>query len=139
MKKTSDVWNEILEKPPSKLSLVEQNVKRTNIFLFEFECGGWLYNLSPASGVGNDWVELRETAKSIGAVGGASVGRQVLRIASIVERLEIQQATVWGEFLSAVSPNGEIEKIEKLITAETEDLWDKLKDYTVRHFKCKRE
>src|SRR5262249_5365075 len=58
MRDATGIWNAILEKSVSTLSATEHLIKRVNVFLIEFEMGGWLYNLSPAAGSGSEWSEL---------------------------------------------------------------------------------
>ena len=69
MNKTWEVWNEIIERLPAGLTPTEQVVNRVNYFLFNFESGGWLYNLSPAAGTGERSIELRDTAECVATVG----------------------------------------------------------------------
>ncbi len=139
MKKTWEVWNEIIERLPSGLTPTEQVVNRVNNFLFNFECGGWLYNLSPAAGTGELWTELRETAECVAAVGGLKIANQLGQVVSIVENTSIQNFGTWSEFVATADPSGKIRQIEDSISDEVDQLWDKLKDYTAAHFECERD
>ena len=90
MKTTTEVWNEIIERLPTGLTPTEQVVNRVNYFLFNFECGGWLYNLSPADGTGPQWSELRKTADSVDEVGSPVVARALRKVVEIAERANLQ-------------------------------------------------
>lgn len=134
-----EVWNEIIERLPSGLSPTEQVVNRLNNFLFNFDCGGWLYNLSPATGTGETWTELRETAECVAAVGDLKTAQQLQQVVRIVETASIQTSGTWSEFLAAMDPSGRIKQIENEISDEIPQLWDKLRDYTAAHFDCERD
>jgi hypothetical protein len=136
MKKVWEVWNELLEKPLSKLTKTEGIVRRVNIFLVDFEMGSWLYNLSPEAGSGRTWTELRATADSVTAIGARSVARGLRDIADIVERGDAQKPGTWAEFLSEVDPANRIPDEEKKISAKLKGVRDKLTEFTLRHFKC---
>lgn len=139
MKKTWEVWYEIIERLPSGLTPTEQVVNRVNNFLFNFECGGWLYNLSPAAGTGELWTELRETAECVAAVGSLTIANQLGQVVSIVENAWIQNDGTWGDFVATADPSGKISQIEDAISVEVDQLWDKLKDYTAANFECERD
>lgn len=135
MKTTTDVWNDILERSPD-LTPTENVVNRVNKFLFNFENGGWLYNLSPATGWGERWIELRETAEAVAAVGAPDVAQHLRDVVSIVESVNVQELGNWGEFLAQVDPSQKIDQIEKIMSPEIDGLWDKLHEYTLAHFEC---
>jgi hypothetical protein len=105
MKKTWEVWNELLEKPA--LTGVELNVKRVNVFLIDFENGPWLYNISPEASAGRQWSDLRETANAVDAIGAPAVARLVHEIADIVEKADQRQHKL-GEnsCLQPIPPTG---------------------------------
>jgi hypothetical protein len=134
-----EVWNEIMGRLPSGLSPTEQVVNRVNNFLFNFDCGGWLYNLSPATGTGETWAELPETAECVAAVGDLKTARQLQQVVRIVETASIQTSGTWSEFLATVDPSDRIKQIENEISDEIPQLWDKLRDYTAAHFDCERD
>ena len=139
MKKTWEVWNEIIERLPLGLIPTEQVVNRVNYFLFNFESGNWLYNLSPSAGTDEQWSELRDTAECVAAVGAPEVAQQLRVVASIVESAYVQEPGTWREFLAKADPTQKIGQLEKTIDKEIPGLWDKLTDYTLAHFECERD
>lgn len=139
MKKTWEVWNEIIARLPSGLSPTEQVINRVNSFLFNFECGDWLYNLSPAAGTGEQWTELRETAECVAAVGSLEIAQRLRQVVSIVENASIQKSGLWSEFLAKADPSKKINQMENAISDEVSELWDNLKEYTQAHFECERD
>lgn len=138
MKTTTEVWNEIIERLPEGLTPTEQLVNRVNYFLFNFECGGWLYNLSPAAGTGQRWSELRDMADSVGEVGSPVVSQAIGEVVKIVERANVQNSGTWDEFLAEADPSQRINELEQTISKEISALWDKLHEYTLAHFECER-
>ncbi len=134
-----EVWNEIIERLPSGLSPTEQVVNRVNNFLFNFDCGGWLYNLSPATGTGETWTQLRETAECVAAVGDLKTAQQLQQVVRIVETASIQKSGTWSEFLATADPSGRIKQIENEISDQIPQLWDKLRDYAAANFDCERD
>ena len=136
MKKTSDVWNDIIDRPADELTPTENVVHRVNKFLFNFETGNWLYNLSPAADAGKQWIELRETADCVAAVGAPDVTQHLRDVVSIVEGGRIQDPGTWNEFMAQVDPSQKNDQIEKTVSKEIPDLWDKLAEYTLAHFEC---
>lgn len=136
MKSTTDVWNDLLERPADELSPTERVVNRVNSFLFNFECGSWLYNLSPSTGTGERWSDLRDTADCVLAVGAPEVAQTLRDVASIVESAPVQEPGTWNEFLAKADPSGRIDQLEGTIKKEIESLWDKLAEYTLAHFEC---
>lgn len=138
-KKTWEVWNEIIERQPSELSPTELVINRVNTFLFNFECGGWLYNLSPVAGTGEEWTELRETAECVAAVGSLEIAQSLRQVVSIVENASIPKSGTWSEFLAKADPSKKINQMEKVISNEVAELWNKLKEYTQAHFECEHD
>jgi hypothetical protein len=139
MKKTSEVWNAIIEKQPAGLSTTEQVVNRVNYFLFNFECGGWLYKLSPEAGTGPRWTELRDTADAVAAVGSPAVAQKLGEVVKIAESANVQIAGTWSEFLAVADPSQKIEELEADISKEIPGLWEKLAEYTLANFECERD
>lgn len=137
MKKTWEVWNEIIERLPAELTPVEHVVNRVNQFLFNFESGGWLYNLSPSAGAGARWSELRDTAECVAAVGAPEVAQALRDVADITESINVQESrTTWSEYLAKADPSQKIPPLEQMISNEIPRLWDKLAEYTQAHFEC---
>lgn len=139
MKKTWQVWNEIIERLPAGLTPTEQVVNRVNCFLFNFESGDWLYNLSPSAGTGQRWSELRDTAECVAALGAPEVAQNLKDVASVVESANVQEAGTWSEYLAKVDPSQKIDQLELTISKEIPGLWDKLAKYTLAHFECERD
>jgi hypothetical protein len=139
MKKTWEVWNEIIERLPAGLTPTEQVVNRVNYFLFNFESGDWLYNLSPSAGTDERWSELRDTAECVAVVGAPEVAQQLREVASIVESAKVQEPGTWSEFLAKADPTQKIGQLEQTISKEIPGLWDKLAEYTLAHFECERD
>jgi hypothetical protein len=135
MKKTWEVWNEIIERIPTGLTATEQVVNRVNYFLFNFESGDWLYNLSPSAGSGERWTELRSTAECVGAVGAIEVAQILKEVASRAESVNVQEPGTWSEYLAKAG----IDQLEGLISKNIPGLWDKLAEYTLAHFECERD
>ena len=139
MNKVWQVWNDISERRQADLTANELVVHRVNYFLFSFESGGWLYNLSPTAGSGERWSELRDTAECLAAIGAAEVAEHLREVAGIVERVTIQDAGTWGEFLAKADPFHEIKRLEQTIAREIDETWDRLTEFTVTHFECERD
>jgi hypothetical protein len=138
MRTTWEVWNEIIAKSSAGLTQTEQIVEYVNHFLFNFECGGWLYNLSPEAGDGAEWSRLRTVADCVQIVGAPEVAQTLREVANIVERANIQDEGTWGDFLAQADPEKRIEHLQELISQEIPELWDKLTEYTLAHFECSR-
>jgi Domain of unknown function (DUF4375) len=139
MKKTWEVWNDIIERLPTGLTPTEQVVFCVNSFLFNFENGGWLYNLSPSAGWGERWSELRDTAECVAAIGAPEVAQTLRDVASVVESANVQEHGTWDEFLAKADPTQKIDQWEQRISKEIPGLWDKLTEYTLAHFECERD
>ncbi len=139
MKKTWEVWNQIIERLPNGLTPTEHVVNRVNFFLIDFESGGWLFNLSPSAGVGERWTKLRNTAESVAAVGAPEVARALTEVADIVESADVQELCTWGEYLAKADPSKRIPQLERFISNEIPGLWDQLEEYTLAHFECERD
>lgn len=139
MKKTWEIWNEIIERLPAGLTPTEQVVNRVNSFLFNFETGGWLYNLSPSAGAGERWSELRNTAECVAVIGVADVAEALKELASIVETANVQEPGTWSEYLAKADPSQKIPQIEQMISNAIPKLWDKLTEYTLAQFECERD
>ena len=137
-KESWEIWNELLTRSESsELTAEESIVKRVNVFLFDFEMGGWLYNQSPEGSEENDWHDLRATADAVEAVGVPSVGEILRRIATIVESSAFTEPMAWGEFLDQVDPDDTIGKLNQQISNEIKTLYTALDQFTVKHFRCK--
>jgi hypothetical protein len=132
--KAWEIWNTLLEKSLDAMTKAEGNIRRTNVFLADFEMGGWLYNISPAAGEGRIWSALRDTAKSIKAIGAPSVANRLVQIADIVERADVRTAGKWKDHMAKVDPENRIRELEQAISGEIPNLWAKLEEYTGRHF-----
>jgi hypothetical protein len=138
MRKTWEVWNEIIERLPVGLAETEQVVNRVNAFLFNFESGGWLYNLSPPAGSGQRWSELRDTADFVAAVGSPEVAEALRQVVKIVESANVQEPGKWCEYLAEADPPQKVNELETAISREIPGLWEKLEEYTLAHFECER-
>jgi hypothetical protein len=139
MKKTWEVWNEIIERLRTGLTPTEQVVNRVNHFLFNFESGDWLYNLSPSAGTGERWSELRNTAECVAAVGAPDVAQALREVANIAECANVQDPGTWSEYWAKADPSQRIGQLEQTISNEIPGLWDKLTEYTLAHFECERD
>ena len=138
MKESWEVWNDILTRSEScELTAEEVIINQVNVFLVDFEMGGWLYNRSPEVGRENDWSDLRATADAVEAVGVPLIAEVLRRITAIVESSDAPGATTWGEFLDRVDPDNAIGKLEQQIRSEFKTLYAVLDEFTVKHFHCK--
>ena len=43
----TEIWNKLLSKPMQMMTEHERIVHAVNVFLVDFEFGGWFYNVSP--------------------------------------------------------------------------------------------
>jgi hypothetical protein len=139
MKKACEIWKELLQKPSTALRDLERNAKRVHVLLCDFESGSWLYNISPATGQGQQWSELRETANSVAAIGDSSVARLLHEIADIVEKADVQKPGTWDQFLSAADPSKRINELERLISDELDKVRLKLEEFSLQNLACDRE
>jgi hypothetical protein len=101
-----DLYLELLRRPSNDRSLTDQErlVCSVGDLASELEMGGlsaFLYNVSPsAAAPGNTWVELRETVRSLEAIGA---NKTAVVLASLLPLLETraQGDGTWSGFLAA--------------------------------------
>ena len=129
----TEIWNKLLTKPIQMMTEQERIVHAVNVFLVEFELGGWLYNLAPdASESQQSWAGLRGVAAAVATIGASSVAERLTEIAAIVERAPPQPTSgTWKHFLEGVDPQRRISGLEREIGAELNVMYGLLEAYTL--------
>src|SRR5262245_9031050 len=129
----TEIWNRLLSKPMQMMTEHERIVHAVNVFLVDFEFGGWLYNVSPdASEKQRCWARLRGVAAAVATVGSPRVAERLIEIAEIVERApSLSTSGTWGHFLARVDPQRRISALEKEIGAELNVMYGLLEAYTL--------
>ena len=129
----TEIWNKLLSKPMELMTQQERIVRTVNIFLIDFENGGWLYNASPdASEHQGAWVCLRGIAAAVASIGASGVAERLAEIAEIVERAPpLPSPGTWKNFLAGADPQGRISVLEEEIGGSLGVVYELLESYTL--------
>jgi len=127
-----EIWNRLLFTPKQLMTEQERIVHAVNVFLIDFQQGGWLYNASPETECQQSRVQLRGVVAAVAAIGAIGVAKRLTKIAEIVELPPLLRPSgTWGSFLESIDPQGRISALEREIGSELSAVYELLEAYTV--------